>query len=195
MARASKIMKLPPEVLEELNAMLISNGFNDYEGLSDWLKEKGFDISRSAVHRHGSELEAEFEEAMADARRTRALAKAARESGDANDDSLMTAASEIMQDNLLRVSLKLKNSGSDQADPENAPSLNDTAKTLSLISRAFADVGRMDIQRQKWQVENEARIRAEERASAAETMTRAAKADGVSDATILKMREALGIRV
>ncbi|MDD5391192.1 MAG: DUF3486 family protein [Gallionellaceae bacterium] len=151
MARASKIMKLPPEVLEELNARLISGGFNDYEGLSDWLKEKGFDISRSAVHRHGSELEAEFQEAMADARRTRALAKAARESGDDTDDAMMSAASNIMQDNLLRVSLKLKNAEGD---------LDETAKTLSLISRAFADVGRMDIQRQKWQQELRSKVAA-----------------------------------
>ena len=184
MARASKIMKLPPEVLEELNAMLISSGFNDYEGLSDWLKSKGFDISRSAVHRHGSELEAEFEEAMADARRTRALARAARESGDENDDAMMGAASSIMQDNLLRVSLKLKNAEGD---------LDETAKTLSLISRAFADVGRMDIARQKWQVENEVRIRAEERAKAADIMSEVAKAEGVSEATQKKIRQTLGV--
>lgn len=144
MARRSKVSGLPTEVLDDLNSQLVQRGFSGYEDLSDWLKALGFDISKSALHRHGSELEAEFAEAMADARRTRALAKAARESGDTNDGAMLEATSEVMQDNLLRLSLKLKNSG---AEPE------EVAKTLSLISRAFADIGRFDIARQKWQIE------------------------------------------
>lgn len=186
MARRSKVGGLPPEVLDDLNAQLIERGFSGYEELSAWLKGLGFDISKSALHRHGSALEAEFEEAMADARRTRALARAARESGNGDDGELLEAASGIMQDNLLRLSLKLKNSG---GEPE------ETAKTLSLISRAFADIGRFDISRQKWQVENEARIRAEERARAAETAAQVAKDAGVSPETITAMRRALGMNV
>ena len=56
-----------------------------------------------------------------------------------------------MQDSLLRASLKLKQGES--GDPA------ETAKTLSLISRAFADVGRFDLSRQKWQAEIEAAAR------------------------------------
>ena len=122
---------------------------------------------------------------MADARRTRALARAARESGDDQDDSMLSAASSIMQDNLLRVSLKLKNSSED--DP------SDTAKTLSLVSRAFADIGRLDISRQKWQLEMEAKIRVDERSKAAEVATAAANAGGASQETIATIRSALGI--
>lgn len=184
MARRSKVDALPTEILDEFNARLVASGFSGYEGFSEWLKSMGYNISKSALHRHGSALEAEFEEAMADARRTRALARAARESGDENDDAMLSAASSIMQDNLLRVSLKLKNSGNDPAE---------TAKTLSLISRAFADVGRFDISRQKWKTEMEAKIRAEERALAAEQATTAAKAGGASPETITKIRVALGI--
>lgn len=151
MARRSKVSGLPTEVLDDLNTQLVQRGFCDYEALSDWLKSLGFDISKSALHRHGSELEAEFAEAMADARRTRALAKAAREDSDEDDGAMLSAASSIMQDSLLRVSLKLKNSGDDAAS---------TAKSLSLVSRAFADVGRFDIARQKWQTEVRAKVNA-----------------------------------
>jgi hypothetical protein len=149
--RRSKISQLPQNVLDALNARLIGSGFSDYAGLVAWLSEQGYDISRSSLHRHGSGLEAEFEEAMADARRTRELARAAREAGDADNGALLEAASGIMQDSLLRVSLKLKQGQSD--DPA------ETAKTLSLISRAFADVGRFDLSRQKWQAEIEANAR------------------------------------
>jgi hypothetical protein len=108
---------------------------------------------------HGSALEAEFEEAMADARRTRALARAARESGGDEDGSLMSAAASILQDNLLRVSLAVKRDSED--DPAAA------AKTLSLISRAFADVGRMDIANQKWMAETRTKLAAMEARPAA----------------------------
>ena len=185
MGRRSKVQGLPQDVLDELNARLVANGFSGYEDLAEWLKSRGLDISKSALHRHGSALEAEFEEAMADARRTRALAKAAREAGEEHDDSTLAAASEIMQDNLLRVSLKLKNSEDDPSD---------TAKTLSLVSRAFADIGRLDISRQKWQMEMEAKIRAEEREKAAEAATSSAKAAGVSPETIaIIRRDVLGM--
>lgn len=180
MARRSKVDGLPAVVLDDLNSKLIERGFSGYEDLAAWLKELGYDISKSALHRHGSALEAEFEEAMADARRTRALARAARESGDNDDGALLESASGIMQDNLLRLSLKLKHSG---AEPEEA------AKTLSLISRAFADIGRFDISRQKWQIEMEAKIRADER----EKVTAAAKAAGASPDLLKKIRVELGI--
>jgi hypothetical protein len=179
MARRSKIAELPSEVIDDLNSKLIERGFSGYEDLVHWLKDMGYDISKSSLHRHGSALENEFSEAMADARRTRALARAARESEDGDGGELLEAASGIMQDNLLRLSLKLKNS---EGKPE------DAAKTLSLISRAFADIGRFDISRQKWQAENEARIRSEERQKAADAVAASAKQLGVSLETIEAIR-------
>lgn len=151
MARRSKVSGLPTEVLDDLNSQLVQRGFSGYEELAAWLKSLGFDISKSALHRHGSELEAEFAEAMADARRTRALARAARESGDGEDGALLEAASEIIQDKLIRASMQLKNADGDPAD---------TAKTLSLISRAFSDLGRFEIQRQKWATEVREKVNA-----------------------------------
>ena len=182
----SKVDSLPQDVLDELNSRLVAAGFSGYEGFAEWLKDKGFDISKSALHRHGSALEAEFEEAMADARRTRALAKAARESGDEHDDSMLSAASEIMQDNLLRVSLKLRHS---EGEPE------DTAKTLSLVSRAFADIGRLDISRQKWQLEMREKLERAKLAAASEAEAIAIKAGMSDDDWALIRAKFLGIEV
>jgi hypothetical protein len=177
--RRSKVSALPQDVVDELNSRLINSGFRNYTDLSDWLKSLGYDISKSAVGRHGLELEAEFEEAMADARRTRALARAAREAGGENDNAMLEAATEIMQDNLLRVSMQVKNDD----DPTQA------AKTLSLVARAFADVGRLDIARQKWQTEVQAR--AEETAAKVEKL---AKKGGMSATTVDEIkRSILGI--
>lgn len=180
MAPRSKVSLLPAEIQDDLNAQLIQRGFHGYEELSSWLKSLGYDISKSALHRHGSELEAEFDEAMADARRTRALAKAAKQSGEENDGSLLEAASEIIQDRLIRASMQLKNSNDNPAD---------TAKTLSLISRAFSDLGRFEIQRQKWQAELRAKA-----VVAADAVEAIAKKGGLSaDAMDQIRRGILGI--
>lgn len=177
MGRPSKIKALPQPLVDELNQRLINSGFTGYEGLSAWLKAEGYDISKSAVIRHGSSLEAEFEEAMADARRTRALARAAREAGDDNDDSLLSAASGIMQDNLLRVSMEVKHADDDPATK---------AKTLSQIARAFSDVGRLDIARQKWQ--EEVRAKAGE---VAEKAARLATKGGLSAEGVAEIRRSI----
>jgi hypothetical protein len=178
--RRAKVDALPPDVLDALNARLVGSGFSDYEGLSLWLCEQGYDISRSALHRHGSALEAEFADAMADARRTRALARAARETDD-DDGALLAAASGIMQDNLLRVSLKLKSQ--DDEEPQ------ETAKTLSMISRAFADVGRFDIALQKWRSEILSRVE-----KAAANVEKIAQKGGLSPLAVEALRrEILGV--
>lgn len=166
MGRRSKILTLPPQVLEELNARLVQGGFQDYSGLSVWLAESGFVISKTAIHVHGKGLEDEFNAAMADARRTRALAIAAKESGSDNG-ATMSAASEILQNQLLRISIALR-----QADlePEEA------ARTLSQVSRSFADIGRMTISHQKWLAE----IREKTEAAAA-AVDKVVKSSGLSD--------------
>ncbi|MDR2624951.1 MAG: DUF3486 family protein [Zoogloeaceae bacterium] len=179
--RRSKVSQLPQDLRDALNARLIGDGFANYDAIVEWLAEQGFVISRSSLHRHGSDLKEQIEESMADARRTRALARAAREAGDADDGELLELASGIMQDSLLRTSLQLKRAGTD--DPI------ETAKTLSLLSRAFADVGRFDLARQKWQ--SEVRARAEAAATSAEKI---ARKGGLSAESVAALRrEILGI--
>lgn len=144
----AKITALPQEVTDALNARLVDGGFSNYTALTDWLLQCGYEISRSALHRHGQALEAEFNEAIHDARRTRALIKASKM--DEDNGELMTAATEILQDKLLRVSISMSD------DEESTAS--DKAKLLSTVSKAFADVGRLDIARQKWKSESQKKL-------------------------------------
>ena len=177
--------KLPAEIRDELTAILVGNGFSDYAGGSEWLATKGYVIKKSALHRFGADLEAEFETSMQEARRSIALARAMRDSGKADDDGvLLDAASSVLQDQLLRISLALRTV---EVDPAEA------VKLVSQASRALADLGRMTVTNKKWQTEMAATIRAEERAKAAEAATTAAKAGGASPETIAVIREALGI--
>lgn len=57
--RKPSISRLPGEVRESLIARLRVSGFSDYDSHSDWLRTAGYDISKSAVHRFGQQIEAE----------------------------------------------------------------------------------------------------------------------------------------
>ena len=50
----NKIISLPDEIKKELDIML-SDTANTYMDISDWLKDKGFDISKSTVGRYALE--------------------------------------------------------------------------------------------------------------------------------------------
>lgn len=181
MGRRSKINGLPKDILEELDARLIDSGFANYRELAAWLKGRGHDICKSAVHCYGRKLEAQFNEAIAESRRTRALARAARQEGGEQDTSLLEAASSIMQDNLLRVSMEVKHADDDPATK---------AKTLSQIARAFSDVGRLDIARQKWQSEINAKL-----TEAANNAAKLATKGGLSAESVAEIRSSiLGIK-
>ncbi|MCL2076032.1 MAG: DUF3486 family protein [Betaproteobacteria bacterium] len=175
--RRSKVSQLPKAVLDELNARLVAAGFSGYRGLVEWLNGQGIDISLSGLYRHGSGLQKQFEDAIADARRTRELARAVKESGENEDGALMQVASEIMQDNLLRVSLKAK-------EEVEGNDTRDSAETMATIAHAFANVGRFDLSRRKWQAEVKKKL------DALETKSRH---DGMSldMATLNAVKEAL----
>lgn len=178
MPARSSVSQLPDEVREELNRRLVASNFSDYEGLALWLREQGFQISKSAIHRHGSALESDFDEAMADVRRTRALAKAVKSEGDEGD--VLAATSGILQEQLLRISIALRQADADPAE---------AAKSISMVARAHSDVGRLQVALSKWQ--DELRSKATLAAEACEQVAR--RGGLTAEAVELIRREILGI--
>ena len=53
MAPRSSIEKLPEDVRRWLERALTENGFSGYVELETLLREKGYSISKSAIHRYG----------------------------------------------------------------------------------------------------------------------------------------------
>lgn len=177
----SKIYDLPQELRDELNERLVSNGFQDYEGLTQWLEENGFKLSRSAVHRYGSGLQQEFEEAMGDVRKTTQMAKAWADSDEDTQGALMGATSQMVQENLMRITIALRKS---EHEPEKA------AKHMATVSHALADLGRMTINQKKWAQE----MRKEAMKEAADKAEEVARRGGLSADVVKDLRrELLGI--
>lgn len=182
MPRRSAIFELPPEVRERLNARLVEAGFGDYQALADWLAEQGYQISRSAVHRYGQELEAEYAAAMGDVRRATELARAYAEADPDDGAALTGAIARMAQESLLRILLNLRKAEA-AGDAESA----DMARHMSQVSRALADLGRVTIAHAKHAAALRREIAAEvvERAEAASTRA------GVSADAIAALRAAI----
>ncbi len=155
----NKVFDLPPEVREQLNEKLVSSGFQGYEALAGWLRERGYNVSKSSVHRYGQDLEEEFEEAMGDVKKTTALAKAMVADQDDESGSLLDATARITQDHLLRILIALRNA---EHEPEKA------AKHIATVTKAMADIGRVSLSQKKWAKELRVEV-AKEAAEKAET--------------------------
>ena len=48
----AKLAKLPPQVLTELQEQIRANHYQHYHALSDWLKQPGYSVSKSTIHRY-----------------------------------------------------------------------------------------------------------------------------------------------
>ena len=143
----------------------MSSGFQGYEALAGWLSERGYNVSKSSVHRYGQDLQEEFEEAMGDVRKTTELARAMASEGEDESGHLIDATARIVQDQLLRISIAMR-----KAEHE-----------------ALADIGRVSLSQKKWAKE----LRVEVAKEAAEKAETAGRAQGLSNAGVAALRAAI----
>lgn len=178
MGRRSKISALPDALRRQLDERLVAQSFGDYEGLADWLASEGFEISKSAIHRHGSALEQSYDEAMADARGLLALTRASGDLGESGSELARSAAT-LLQTDIVRTVLEIRK----ESDPEVRAGL------LAKLTRAQADIGRLSIAAEKWGAEVREKLK---EASAA--VAEIAKKGGLSDdAAELIRQKILGV--
>ncbi len=50
--RSQVITMLPPHLRQEVERRLFENGFRDYEGLAQWVRGQGYNISDDSLWRH-----------------------------------------------------------------------------------------------------------------------------------------------
>jgi len=180
----SAVCALPVATRDELNARLIANGFSDYVALSDWLLSQGYSISKSSLHRWGQDLEAEFSGAMADARRAAELGRAL--SGDDDGSGLRRATTAMAQETLLRILMSLRKAEA-AAQEEDGGDPGALAKSLSLVTRSLADLGRLGLADSKYAA---AQVAAAVNEATARVET-AARTQGVSPEGIAALRAAI----
>ncbi len=61
MSRRSTVLKLRPELRQQVERRLVEQGFCNYQGVLDWMREQGYEISLSALQRYGQRFRRQLE--------------------------------------------------------------------------------------------------------------------------------------
>ncbi|MFA7269874.1 MAG: DUF3486 family protein [Sterolibacterium sp.] len=103
MAPRSKITKLPAAVKDWLDKTLVEGNFADYELLSADLKARGYDISKSAIHRYGQEFEEKLAAIRIATEQARAITDAIPDDAGAMNDALIRLVQQKAFDVLVKM--------------------------------------------------------------------------------------------
>ena len=172
MPRRSKVELLPDDVKEWLDKALVEGNFRDYRLLSELLRARGHEISKTCVHEYGQKFEDRLKALKMVTEQARAVVQAAPDDDGAVNDALVRLTQEKLFSILLAMNVD--------------PSKIDLAK----LARAVADLGKASVAQKRWQVE--ARKQALE--DAARVAGAAAKNAGLSAEFVETMRrDILGV--
>ena len=140
MGRRKVIESMAAEVKSWLDGALVEGNFSGYEALAEELKQRGYDISKSAVHRYGQQ----FEERLKTLRIVTEQARAVVEHSPDDEDAVNQALVRLTQEKLFGVLMDI------QVDPETVD--------LSKLTRSISDLSRASITVKRFASETRAKI-------------------------------------
>ena len=184
MARRSAIEGLPDEVRRWLDRALSSKGFAQYQLLEQHLRDKGFSVSKSAIHRYGQKLERRLAAIKASTEAAKVIADSSPDERDARSEALTS----MIQAELFEAVINLQEATDGDVDPA------ERVKMLSAAGKNIATLTRSSVYLKRFQAEAEERGRQallEEQRAALAAM---GNKGGVTEETKMAIREALGIR-
>lgn len=128
----SKVDLLPDDVREELEKRLVGSAFSGYREHAEWLRSKGYEIRKSALAAWGSNHEDQMKVLKLATEEAKAVVAALPDQENAMNDALIRYVQH-------RLYAALKDGTIDLS-----------AKELSSIARAIADVGRSAIAQKRY---------------------------------------------
>jgi hypothetical protein len=167
MPRPSPIDDLSAEQRAQFEAELIRRNFKDYDGLAEWLRANGLEISRSSAYRHGSKLQRRLQNVRNSTEAARMIAEAAPDDADLRSAAVIS----LVQSELFDVMVTLQDL--DEAEPGERVGL------LKEAARSVLDMTKASVLQKKWKQEIELQIKREALEQAADRISEAAKAQGL----------------
>jgi len=177
MARRSSIAKLPEDVRQWLERALAERNFSGYAQLEGLLRERGFELSKSAIHRHGQKVERRMAAIRASTEAAKLITEAAQDDQDARSEALHA----LVQTELFDTILNLQEAGDKDLDPA------ERVKLLSAAAKNIATLTRASVNLKRFQTEVRARLQA-----ASANVEKIARAGGLSDESVREMLKVLG---
>jgi FKBP-type peptidyl-prolyl cis-trans isomerase len=179
MSKRSSINTLPPAVKAWLDQALIEGNFSGYQVLEETLREQGYAISKSSIHRYGQD----FEQRMQNLKIATEQAKAIVGSLDDQEDAMSEALMRLTQEKLFTILNQTIINADDDYD-------------ITKVAKAAAEISRASTNTKKYarQIREEERRKALE--EAATTAEASMKQQGLSANAIDAIkRDILGILV
>lgn len=151
MGRASTITALPEDVRRWLERALSERGFSGYEELEALMRDKGYALSKSSIHRYGQKIERRMAQIKASNDAARLIAEAAGDDADNRSGAVLA----MIQTETFNVMMSLSEA-QDVEDPA------ERLKLMNNAARAVADMTRASIALKKHQRETAERLKAME---------------------------------
>lgn len=133
MGRASSITKLPKAVREWLEQALVDGNFTGYQALEALLRERGYDVSKSAIHRHGSKLEQQLSVLKESTEMARVITESLPDDQGSRSDAVIAMVETGMFETLFKMRAA---NDPNVSDGERLCLLNEAAKSIATLSRA-----------------------------------------------------------
>lgn len=163
---------LSPELRAELDRRLAEGGFGGYQALTDWLREEGFEIGRSAVHVYGQALQRRLESVKAATQAAREIAALSPDEEDHRSGAIISMIqSEVFHGLVAMQAVEEEEDGTERM------------KLLSAAAKNVATLTRASVHLKRYQGEVAQRARA-----AAEAAVKVGRAGGLSDEAIEQIR-------
>ncbi|MDZ4378774.1 MAG: DUF3486 family protein [Xanthomonadaceae bacterium] len=173
MPKRSKVLGLPKGVKAWLDKSLVENGFSEFRALSDELRARGYEISKSAINDYSQPFRRKLEAVALATEQARAVVESSPDDEDAMGQGLMR----LVQEKLFTILVEMD---------VDVGKLN-----LSSLTKAIAQLGRTSI------LQKRHAMQAREKAlnEAADTVAETARAQGMGEEQVRFWREkVLGLK-
>lgn len=178
MPKREAVATLPKDVRAWLDRSLMEGNFSGYSLLEAELKGRGYQISKSAIHRYGKKFERRLSAIKASTEAARMLTEGASDDQDARSEAVIA----LVQTELFEVIVNLQEAGDDEIEAaDRVKLLSNAAKNIAALSRASVNLK-----------EYQAKVREKDAAKLAVLEGEAQAGKGTLDlATIKRIREEL----
>ncbi len=179
MARESSIDQLSNDDKEWLDKRFMDQGFCGYEEIARILQERGYDISKSSVHRYGQRVEQKLAAVQASTQAAMMIAEAAPDDSDMRSSAVLS----LVQTEIFNALVALQESDNEDADPA------DRIMLMAKAGKGIAEITKASVNQKKWETEVRERVKA-----AAKAVEKIVKKGGMSKDTVDEVKkEILGI--
>ena len=174
MGRQSSITALPEPVRKALNGELAARNFSGYEALEAWLRDQGFEISKSAIHRYGQKIERRMQAIKASTEAAKLIVEAAGDDQDARSESVIALVQTEMFDSIIAIQ---------EADDDEL-SASDRLGLMSKAAKNIATLARASIAQKQFKATVQAKA-----AEVADKAARLASKGGMSPDAAAEIRK------